>query len=209
MKVCKVEGCNKKHHAHGYCGKHYMQIKMYGEIRRTYKDPNEIIIHDDYAEIVLLNYKSEEVGRTIIDLDDVEIVSKYKWYLGKNGYVSSKCVATDNKLILLHRLLMDCPDDMIVDHKDINPLNNRKSNLRICTKHNNSMNIGVRENNTSGITGVYWNEERNKWVSSITYNYKTILLGRFNTKEEAIEARKQAEIKYFGEYRCQIDKELD
>ena len=56
----------------GYCGKHYQQIKRKGEIYKTYKEPNDIILYDDYAEIIILDNKSNEVGRVKIDLDDVD-----------------------------------------------------------------------------------------------------------------------------------------
>ena len=56
-------------------------------------------------------------------------------------------------------------------------------------------------NNTSGITGVYWKKDRNKWGARIVVNGKCIYLGYFANKEDAIKIRKEAEIKYFGEYR--------
>ena len=80
MKTCKVEGCNNKHYGKGYCAKHYQQIKRKGKIYKTYKEPNDIILYDDYAEIIILDNKSNEVGRVKIDLDDVDRVSQYKWH---------------------------------------------------------------------------------------------------------------------------------
>ena len=195
MKTCKVEGCNEKHYGKGYCGKHYQQIKRKGKIYKTYKEPNDIILYDDYAEIIILDNKSNEVGRAKIDLDDVDRVGQYKWHIS-HGYAC----CNENK-IRLHRLIMDCPDDMIVDHINHNRLDNRKCNLRICTQHQNSMNQNKRSNNTSGYTGVLWDKAKNKWMARIKVNYKQIFLGYYDTLEEAIKARKQAEIKYFGEYR--------
>ena len=98
---------------------------------------------------------------------------------------------------------MNCPDGMVVDHINLNPLNNRKSNLRICTKQQNEMNRPTRSHNTSGVTGVSKHKQTNKWRAYIEYNQKYIHLGLFNTKEEAIKARKEAELKYFGKYRYQ------
>ena len=100
---------------------------------------------------------------------------------------------------------MNCPDDMVVDHINLNPLDNRKMNLRICTKQQNEMNRPLRNNNTSGITGVSLYKQTNKWRAYIEYNQKYIHLGLFDTKEDAIKARKQAEIKYFGEYRNKLN----
>ena len=87
MKVCTVEGCNGKVHSKGYCDKHYRQYKRYGKIRRTNKDPNEIIVHEDYAEIILYDKNCNEKDRALIDLDDVYKVKQYKWCLDAYGYV--------------------------------------------------------------------------------------------------------------------------
>ena len=199
MKVCAVEGCNGKVHGKGYCDKHYRQYKRYGKIRRTNKDPNEIIMHEDYAEIILYDKNCNEKDRALIDLDDVYKVKQYKWCLDAYGYV----IGGKDKKIRLHRFIMNCPDDMVVDHINLNPLNNRKSNLRICTKQQNEMNRPTRSHNTSGVTGVSKHKQTNKWRAYIEYNQKYIHLGLFNTKEEAIKARKEAELKYFGKYRYQ------
>ena len=196
MKTCSVKGCNGKHVAKGYCNKHYIQMKRRGKILdRSIKDPNEIIEYEDHAEIVMHNKQHEETGRAIIDLNDVDKVRGYKWSLRKTGYVIS------GGGMFLHRLIMNPPDNMVIDHINHNPLDNRKENLRICTQQQNSMNKAISSNNTSGVTGVYFDKRRNKWMTYITYNNRRIFLGYFNTKEDAIETRRAAEIKYFGDYR--------
>ena len=155
---------------------------------------NEIVTYDDYAEIILYDRQGNEKCRAIIDLDDIEKVKNYRWYFdGK--YVRK----SGNER--LHRFIMDCPKGMVVDHINHNELDNRKFNLRVCTKQQNDMNKRKQPNNTSGITGVTWDKSNNKWMAQIQVNGKNIKLGRFKNKEDAIEARKQAEIKYFGEYR--------
>lgn len=207
MKKCKVCGRDIKVYAgRGMCSKHYNQFKKYGEVLdnnpRTRFDPNEIVEYEDYAEIVLYDKNCEEVARALIDLDDIYKTKHYKWCLDGLGYVK---YVKEN--ISLHRFIMNCPDDMVVDHINHNPLDNRKSNLRICTQHQNTINRGIRSNNNSGIVGVIWNESRKKWIAYIRYNKKGITLGYFKTKEEAIEKRKQAEIDLFGEYRNKQDEE--
>lgn len=203
MKKCSV--CNKecKTLKRGMCEKHYRQFMKYGECKRTKYDPNEIVEYEDYAEIILYDKHCEEIARALIDLDDVDNVKEYKWCIDAYGYVRGG----STKKIQLHRFIMNCPDGKVVDHINHNPLDNRKSNLRICTKQQNEMNISIRSHNTSGITGVSIHKQTNKWRAYIEYNQKYIHLGLFNTKEEAIEARKQAEIEYFGEYRNKEDEE--
>ena len=202
MKICKVEGCNGKHKAKGYCNKHYKQLLRHGKIlERSHKDLNEIIEYEDYAEIVLYNKHNEEVARALIDLDDVDRVKNYKWSL-THEYVYNRDKSR------LHRYIMDCPEDMVVDHINHNPLDNRKSNLRICTQQQNSMNKSKHSNNISGVAGVSWKKDKHKWCARIIYNRKNIHIGYFDTLEEAIEARKQAEIEYFGEYRNQDEEDV-
>lgn len=133
------------------------------------------------------------------DLDDYDKIKDYCWYehIGKNGYHS--LVAHDRetkKLIKFHKVLgyTNC------DHKDRNPLNNRKNNLRDASVSQNAMNIGIRKNNTSGITGVKFNKRDNVWTAYIQANKKYKYLGSYITKEEAIKVRLQAEEKYYGEF---------
>lgn len=196
-KKCKVEGCNGKVKGKGYCGKHYDQIRFFGKIKRTKYDLNEIIIYEDYAEIVLYDqYGNEREERGIIDLDDIEKIKEYKWCYS-NGYIG--CFKLNTRL---HRFILDCNKNEVVDHINGNKLDNRKRNLRICTQQQNTMNNkNNRSNNTSGHKGVTWDKNRNKWIAQISVDYKNINLGRYDRIEDAIEARKRAEIKYFGEYK--------
>jgi hypothetical protein len=193
-KTCSVEGCNGKHYAKGFCQKHYTQYRKYGEIIDN-KPKSDVIDCIDHAELILYDKQGKEVARTIIDLEYVDIVKDYKWHLSVYGYATSKKVGK------LHRFIMNCPDDMVIDHINRDPLDNRRENLRICTQQQNNMNKSIQSNNTSGIPGVYWNKNRNKWVARITVNKKTKSLGYYTTLKEAAEARRQAEIEYFGEYR--------
>ena len=197
--MCKVSGCNNKLLAKGYCSKHYQQIRLYGKILdRSKFDPNEIIKYDDYAEIVLYDKYNKEVARALIDIDDVDKINQNKWCLTTNGYVIT---TINNKVIFLHRLIMNPDNNMVVDHINHNKLDNRKTNLRVCTQQQNSMNQTIHYDNTSGTAGVSWNKLKCKWEAYITFNYNTIHLGYFTNKEDAILARKEAEIKYFGNYK--------
>lgn len=191
--------------AKGLCQKHYKQYQTHGKFLdnnpRTISDPNEIIIYDDYSEIILYNKDNEETARSIIDLEDVEKVKHIKWSKTTSGYVSGK--DKNEKNILLHRYLTECPDDMVVDHINHNTLDNRKNNLRVCTKQQNEMNKLLYSHNTSGVSGVSYYKRKEKWASKIIVNNKTIFLGYFDNKEDAIGVRKQAEKEYYGKYRHQ------
>ncbi len=126
------------------------------------------------------------------DLEDYDKIKYYYWNKNKKGYI----IAYYN--IQMHRLVMNCPDDIQVDHIFHNKNDNRKEFLRLATNSQNQMNINIQSNNTSGITGVYWNKE--KWNAIIIKNRKRIYLGSFINKDDAIKARLEAEKKYFGEF---------
>lgn len=140
------------------------------------------------------------------DKEDSEIVGKYCWAYNDYGYLLAYD-SESGKHIRLHRLVMRAEGtDLEVNHKNHPPRNehkkdNRKSNLEIVTRSQNNMNSSLSKNNTSGVTGVSWDKHYKKWRAKITINYKRIELGLFINKEDAIKARKEAEIKYFGNYR--------
>ncbi len=204
---CGICGCPEsqtckfyKHSRYGdyLCNRHYMQLRKRGKIlTKTRLDPLEIEIKKDYAEIILKNTYAEEVARAKIDIDDIEKVKKYKWYKNAHDYVESK---QGKKRILLHELVFGKKEGYIIDHINRNKLDNRKINLRYATISQNGMNKKIQSNNTSGYTGVYWDKSRDKWIASIQINSKQIYLGRYDDINDAIKARKDAEIKYFGKY---------
>jgi hypothetical protein len=88
--------------------------------------------------------------------------------------------------------------DFVIDHINRKRNDNRKLNLRKVTKQQNTFNISLPSNNTSGYIGVSYSNRRNKWESYIKYNSKRYNLGRYKNKNEAIKSRLMAEIKYFG-----------
>ena len=102
----------------------------------------------------------------------------------------------------LHRIIMDDPEDLIVDHINRNPLDNRRDNLRIVSIQENNMNLSIRKTNKSGVSGVCWDKDANKWRADIAYKKKKINLGRFDNLEDARKAREDAEEEYFGEFRA-------
>lgn len=136
------------------------------------------------------------------DLEDCDKIKDYCWHKDANGYISTNIWEnkTNNK-ILMHRLIMgflDCD----IDHKHGKSTknDNRKENLRICTHSQNLMNVGLRANNISGVTGVCFENDTNKWCATIKVLGKNIRLGRFDNFDDAVAARKKAEEEYFGEW---------
>ena len=133
------------------------------------------------------------------DLEDYDLIKDYYWYITPNNYV---CSVTNKKLVKMHRIVTNCPDNLIPDHiHGYDSRNdNRKSNLRIATSSQNSMNRKLQSNNSSGERGVYLNKNTNKWYAQITLNNKTINLGSYENFNDAVKTRQEAEEEYFGEY---------
>lgn len=105
---------------------------------------------------------------------------------------------------LLHVLIMNPPEGLFVDHIDQNKLNNTRANLRIVTKSQNTINVTLRADNTSGHKGVTWNTRRSKWYARINFTRSGLRmyldLGSFTNKEDAIKAYKAAALVYHKEY---------
>ena len=133
-----------------------------------------------------------------IDKEDEPLVRQYKWYIYADRH-GVKNVCTKDP-ILIYQLIMGFPENMEIDHIDLDRLNNRKSNLRLCTHQQNQMNQPLQKNNTSGVTGVRFYKARNKYVARIKVCQRDIHLGYYVTFEEAVQARNVGMECMFGEF---------
>jgi len=160
------------------------------------------IEYEDHAEFVV--YKNEVKYFIIVDLEDVpKIINNINsWYLCKQiGEVPRVAVRYGEhgkvKRDYLHRFLIKAPKELIVDHKDNNPLNNRKLNLRLADMSNNMLNRrGAARQSKTQVRGVYYDKCRDKYVAALQVNGEVVFRKRFDTISEAIEAVKQARAKY-------------
>jgi len=130
----------------------------------------------------------------IIDPEDYEKIKDKSFCLNNKGY------ARTSKSEYIHRIIMNCPEDKVVDHIDGNPLNNRRSNLRICTHQENIMNQKKHKRNTSGYKGVSFVKSRNKFQAKIMSNGKRIHLGLFDDPQKAYEKYCSEARKLHGEF---------
>lgn len=153
----------------------------------------------EYKEIPLTQGKV-----ALVDAEDFEYLNQWKWcayYSGYTWYAMKKIrIAKKEKDLKMHRLIVNPPDNMEVDHINGSGLDNRKENLRICTHSQNHMNSRRQSNNTSGYKGVCFYKRVKKWIAYIKYNKKRVHLGYFNAREDAALAYNEAARKYHGEF---------
>lgn len=130
---------------------------------------------------------------TLIDTEDLEKVKPYYFSKMTKGYfATSPCLRNVEGMLYLHRFIVDCPKGLQVDHINHDKSDNRKANLRICTNQQNMMNKKAK--------GYYFRKDTHKWQAELWYKKKKINLGCYATEEEAKQARKAGELKYFGEF---------
>lgn len=159
---------------------------------------NKYVIDRDHKIAIGLIGEGED--RFYIDLEDLYLVQPYSWHRSLQGYICA--YGRNGNTIRLHRLICQVIEekDKEVDHINHDVSDNRKCNLRIVTGKENQWNLGLHKNNSSGVTGVSWDAERNKWRATIDSDGIRHRIGRFDSFEDAVAARKAAEEKYFGEY---------
>lgn len=120
-------------------------------------------------------------------------------WIDARGY---RCICIDGKEYKAHNIIyfynygMFPPNNLYIDHINHRPHDNRLNNFRLTTHKVNLKNTKLSKNNSSGFNGVIWDKNRNRWLAQIFVNNKHIFLGRFEKKEDAIEARKKANIEY-------------
>lgn len=155
----------------------------------TYRIDGDIVIG-------ITNNTNEEFYN---DIEDMVKIQDYTWFvhIDQTRYKSlqAKVPGTD-KHIKMTALL----GYKYYDHKNRNTLDNRKNNLRPATNSENMKNRSLFSNNKSGVTGVWFLKDRQKWRAEIKMNKKSVYLGDFINKYDAIEARLQAEADYYGEF---------
>ena len=143
----------------------------------------------------------------LVDDEDYDrLVAMGKWFINAYGYAvkSKRRRKPDGKwtndVIFMHRLIMDAPSGMCVDHIKFDRLDNRKTNLRLCTRAENNRNVGLSKNNTTGYKGVFFMKSRGKFVAQITVDRKNMHLGYFTCSVDAAKAYNFAAEKYHGDF---------
>ena len=138
---------------------------------------------------------------TIIDDDDYEMVSKYKWYARKCGNIlyASRCIKRNGvkTTLPLHCAILGYKQGYIIDHINGNGLDNRKENLRHLTIRQNAQNRHTEK--SSKFPGVFWDSRAKKWRSMIKINGDKKYLGSYADEKEAFNAYCSASLLFAGE----------
>ncbi|MFA5783698.1 MAG: HNH endonuclease [Phycisphaerae bacterium] len=140
----------------------------------------------------------------LVSPSDFPAISQYNWYARKSNWT---CYATfcrkingRTKSFDMHRIIMNPPPGLVIDHIDGNGLNNCRSNLRIATPAQNSRNTCAKKNGQSKYKGVSPEKRRYCWRATLTINGKQMHIGQFASEIQAAKAYDKAAKKYHGNF---------
>jgi len=155
---------------------------------KNYKKYNQYDLSGEFG----IGYFDNSYKKFYFDLEDYDKIKNYHWYYSKDGY----CYSTGRKY-KMHRIILNAKKGEIVDHIDHNKIDNRKSNIRICTQSQNMHNA----RNGNKYKGTY-KTKYGKYEAHIRIGGKRIRLGIFDTIDEAHSAYCEATTQYYGDYVC-------
>ncbi len=159
------------------------------------RSKSAILIFDNHAEIVCTNCNF------IIDLEDVEKVSRYRWFskLSKSGSYYGYAHYEGSTKLSLHRFVMNVYGPVLVDHTNRNTLDTRKGNLRTCTRAENNRNAKKNSRGVSKYKGVTIRPS-GRFGVYIQQNGKPTCLGTYDSEEEAALKYNDKAVEIFGEF---------
>ena len=131
-----------------------------------------------------------------VDAADYEWLSQWTWHL-HSGYATR---SEKGKLIFMHREIMQPPEGMVVDHQNLNRLDNTRDNLHVCTPGENACNRHKQRGTSSRFRGVSYSKDHRKWSATIWFEGKSIHLGHFTEEVEAAKAYDRKAVELLGEF---------
>ena len=140
----------------------------------------------------------------IVDAADFEWLSQWVWYAqwkrSTRSFYARRSGPRPKRGIKMHRVIMKFSEGKEVDHINHDTLDNRKNNLRICTREQNARNFKQDVRNSTGFWGVFEEKGRITWRATFKVKGKRIKLGNYATKEEAAHAYDAAARQHYGEF---------
>lgn len=146
---------------------------------------------------------SKEYKNILIDDEDYPSVCNFKWREDMNGYAIRSAVIDGKRSsynVYLHKMIMNPNEGLVVDHINGDVCDNRKSNLRVCTRRENSRNRKNQSNNKTGFKGVVLDKRSNKYHARISINGRQTYIGTFENPAEAYYAYCRKALEHFGEF---------
>jgi len=198
MKVnrCKIDNCQsngqkgykgKRYFPSGYCSKHYQRLYRIGSLEAT----REVKQQEDHG---MAEHELYNVWTHIIQRCENKKNTSYKHYGAKGVKV---CDRWRNSFLAFYQDMGERPKGYTIDRIDVYG-NYEPSNCKWATPQEQSRNRSIIRTNTSGTTGVRLDKASGKWRAVIGVDYKLVHLGMFTNKDDAIAARSNAEVEYWG-----------
>lgn len=140
----------------------------------------------------------------LVDDKDLEWLNQWKWFAKKNNnnyYAVRSSKWPKQRHIFMHRVIINAPNDKYVDHANLNGLDNRRSNIRLCTNSQNVRNQRItKTRGTSQYRGVSWDSKVKKWRACIVLECKLRHLGYYKSEHRAAIVYNDAAKELFGEF---------
>lgn len=164
----------------------------------------DVIISDPVVPDGAVAISLSHGGFALVSECDAERVRAYRWYKTTFGYAVSGLSGTreSRNTLWMHRFVLDAADGLDVDHINHDRLDNRRENLRQCTRAQNLANGRRHRDSTSPYKGVTWRKDISRWTARIMVRGKVHHLGCFDTAEQAHAAYVEAGRALVGEYLC-------
>lgn len=150
---------------------------------------------------IFLNGEKASGLFALVDDCDFELLSACRWHLVVNTYAGRNVREGEKySIAYMHRVIMNAPKGVLVDHINHNPLDNRRENLRLCSHAQNMRNKRMHPKNKTGFRGVSVHPETGKYRATIRYQGKTRHIGLFETAESAATAWNEKALEIWGEF---------
>ena len=148
--------------------------------------PNIFEVEGDTLKV----YSFNKTLLFVADATMADLICRHNWFKLANGYAGT---SIKGRPALAHRIIFGAHKGQMVDHVNRNKKDNHLNNLRLCDKSQNAFNCKIRKDNKSGVKGVWFRKDNQKWVAEIKQNNRKIVIGSFHTKEQATKARIEQE----------------